>query len=83
MLLSPRKNGLTSLFKEVRVSNLKVPEACARLHANFGEAWRTLANPQRHAFTRVPAKVPHIHQSSGEGAFCVLGGLQNVPKGCL
>ena len=32
------------------------------------------------AFTRVQAKVPRIHQSSGEGAFCMWGGLQSAPQ---
>ena len=40
-----------------------VPEACALLHANLAEAWRTLANPQRH----IHEHLPDIHQSSGEG----------------
>ena len=63
-----------------------IPEACACLHANFGEAWRSLANPQRH----IQDKLPDIHQSSGEGRpgspefrrRCLLyeGGLRNVPK---
>ena len=42
--------------------------------ANFGELWRTHNSVFTSAsltFTRVPAKVPHIHQSSGEGAFCI------------
>ena len=62
------------------------PEACLRLHANFGEAWRSLANPQHH----IHNNLPDIHQSSGEGPAhspefrwrCLLhvGGLQNVPN---
>ena len=38
-----------------------VPEACARLHANFGEVWRThnaIFTTSCRTFTRVPAKVP-------------------------
>ena len=64
-----------------------IPEACARLHANFGEAWRNLANPQRH--TR--KNLVDIHQSSGEGpphspelrsGVCLLNeaGIQNLPS---
>ena len=52
----------------------RVPEACAHLHANFGEARRTLGEPRTCqgdkgmftrsslTFTRVAAKVPHIHE---------------------
>ena len=42
--------------------------------AKFGEVWRThntIFMRTSLAFTRVPAKVPHLHQSSGEGAFCI------------
>ena len=49
-------------------------EACARLHclAKPAEVWRSLVRNAIVArtpltFTRVPAKVPRIHQSSGEG----------------
>ena len=31
-------------------------------------------------FTRVPAKVPHIHKSSGEGAFCIWVTFRMCPK---
>ena len=31
-------------------------------------------------FTKVPAKVPHIHQSSGEGAFCVRAAFRICPR---
>ena len=43
-----------------------------RGRAKFGELWRTHSGIFMRTFltfTRVPAKVPHIHQSSGEGAF--------------
>ena len=33
-------------------------------------------------FTRVPAKVPHIHQSSGEGAFCMWMAFRMCPTMC-
>ena len=41
------------------------------------ELWRT-----HYAIfiSRVPAKVPHIDQSSGENGLLCLGGLQNVPN---
>ena len=39
------------------------PEACARLHAKFGDVWRSLANPMQHS----PESPSHIHQSFGEG----------------
>ena len=45
-----------------------------RTLANLGELWRThntIFTTTSVTFTRVPAKVPHIHQSSGEGAFCM------------
>ena len=44
---------------------------------SFGPLWTilvqyTLRQYRSHSlFTGVPAKVPHIHQSSGEGAFCM------------
>ena len=64
------------------------PETCAHLRANFGEAWWSLANPQCHIHqnlpdihqsSRVPAKVPYIHQSSGEGALCVRVAFRMCP----
>ena len=43
--------------------------------AKFGELWRThnaiFTRTSVTFTTRVPAKVPHIHQSSSEGAFCI------------
>ena len=70
-----------------------VPEARARLHANFGEAWRCLANtgelwPAHNTiftktsptFTRVSAQAPHVHQSSGEGAFCIWLAFRMCPN---
>ena len=66
-----------------------VVEACARLHANFGEARRSLANlanQQRHAHENLD----DIHQSSDEDpshspefrwrCLLYLGGLQNLPN---
>ena len=60
-----------------------VPGARARLHANFGELWRThntIFTRTSVTFTRVPAKVPHLHQSSGEGAFCAWVAFRMCPK---
>ena len=40
--------------------------------AKFGELWRShnvIFRISSLTFTRVPAKVPHVHQSSGEGTF--------------
>ena len=56
-----------------------------RTLAQPGEDWRRTHNAiftkTSLTFARVPAKV-YMHQSSGEGAFCIWdGGLQNVPKG--
>ena len=51
--------------------------AFMRTLANSGELWRThnaTCTRTSLTFTRVPAKVPHIHQSSGEGACCVVCG---------
>ena len=42
--------------------------------AKFRELWRThhaIFTRTSLTFTRLPAKVPHIHQSSGEGTFCM------------
>ena len=47
-----------------------VPEACADLHVNFGEAWRTLGNPQR----SIHENLPRSSLSSGEGPPYSLGG---------
>ena len=50
------------------------------------ELWRSLANPQTIftrtslPFTRVPAKLPHIHQSFGECAFCVRVAFRMCPR---
>ena len=44
----------------------------------FAELWRThnaIFMRNSLTFARVPVKVPHIHQSSGEGAFCMLSGI--------
>ena len=49
----------------------------------FGELWRTHNNTFTRTsvtFTRVPAKVPRIHQSSGEGAFCIWVAFRMCPK---
>ena len=80
---------MSSLFFPLSGKVQGVPAACARLHANFGEAWQTLANfGEPHnviftktspTFTRVPAKVPHLHQSSGEGAFCLWVAFRMCP----
>ena len=48
----------------------------------FGELWRTHNNTFTRTsvtFTRVPAKVPRIHQSSGEGAFCIWVAFRMCP----
>ena len=53
--------------------------------ANFGKpthsCWlSTTFTSSSLTFTRVPAKVPHIYQSSREGAFCTwVTFIQNVP----
>ena len=59
-----------------------------RKQAKFGEAWRTwkpsiLQKPL--TFTRVLAKVPHLHQSSDEGGFSmwVVCGMVQVWHGLL
>ena len=46
-----------------------IPEACARLHANSGEAWQSLANFGDPAmpYSRGDENILDIHQSSGEG----------------
>ena len=64
--------------------NRQVPGCNRSMHVLSRELWRSLANSgelwRAHndmlkrtslTFTRVPAKVRHIHQSSGEGAFCM------------
>ena len=48
--------------------------AFMRSMAKFGELWRThnvIFRISSLTFTRVPAKVAQVHQSSGEGAFCM------------
>ena len=51
--------------------------------AKFGELWRThnaIFMRTSLTFTRVPAKVPHLHQSSGEGAFSKRVAFRMCPK---
>ena len=53
--------------------------------AKFGELWRTrnvIFTRTSLTFTRVPAKVPYIHQSSGEGAFCMTVAFRMCPNFC-
>ena len=50
--------------------------------AKFGELWRAhnaFFTRTSLTFTRVPAKVPHIHQSSGEGAVCMWVAFRMCP----
>ena len=63
-----------------------VPAAYARAFmrtlANLGEVWRThntIFTTTSVTFTKVPAKVAHIHQSSGEGAFCMWVAFRMCP----
>ena len=52
----------------------KDARAFMRTLAKYGELWRThnvIFRISSLTFTRVPAKVTHVHQSSGEGAFCM------------
>ena len=51
------------LLLEIRQVPAYTISVRSRVHANFGEAWRTLANPQRH----IRENLPRICQSSGEG----------------
>ena len=54
-----------------------------RTFAKSGELWRThntIFTSTSVTFTRVPAKVPHIHQSSGEGAFCMCVAFRMCPS---
>ena len=58
-----------------RTRSIRVP-SCElwRSLVKFGELWRThnvIFTRTSLTFTRVPAKAPHIHQSSSEGAFCM------------
>ena len=79
MTLGRARTGISGRFQGV-------PEACRRLHANFSEAWRSLANPQRH----IHKNLRDIHHTSCEGPshspefwwrfLLYVGGLQNVPK---
>ena len=55
-----------------------IPVACAREFMRTlskpGEVWRThntTFTSLSMTCTRVPVKVPHVHQSSGESAFCM------------
>ena len=70
---------------KIRIATISVSRAGSRVYWEHARAFmRTLAKPgelwRTHnsaltstslTFTRDPAKVPHIHQSSGEGAFCI------------
>ena len=52
----------------------KHARALMRTLAKFGELWRThnvMFRTSSLTFTRVPAKVAQVHQSSSEGAFCM------------
>ena len=54
-----------------------------RTLAKPGEFWQTHNDTFMRSsptFTRVPAKFPHIHQSSGEGAFCMWICFRMCPK---
>ena len=54
-----------------------------RILANVGELWRThnaMFTTTSLIFTRVPAKVSHVHQSSGAGAFCMSVALSMCAK---
>ena len=54
--------------------------------AKLGDLWRThnaTFTRTSLTFTRVPTKVSHIHQSSGEGAFCVWVAFRMCPSKVL
>ena len=54
-----------------------------RTLANFGELWRThnvIFRISSLTFTRGPAKVAQVHQSSGEGAFCMRVAFGMCPR---
>ena len=54
-----------------------------RTLAKSGQLWPTynaIFTRTSLTFTRVPAKVPHLHQSSGEGAFCMWVAFRMCPN---
>ena len=79
----PSKNPL--LFRQVPgCTRSTCAPSCElwRSLANSGELWRThnaMFTRTSATFTRVLAKVPHIHQSSGEGAFCMWVAFRMCP----
>ena len=60
----------------------KHPRAFIRTLAKFGEPCEPATPCSQEpslTFTRVPAKVPYSHQSSGEGAFCMWEAFRTCP----
>ena len=77
---NPSRNALSSWC--ICITLRQIPGYTGSMSAPSCELWRThntIFVKTSLTFTRVPAKVLHLHQNSGEGAFCMRVAFRMCP----